>query len=212
MLEWIAGYVARWTGYVEQNTRGLVQWGLHALAGVVYAVFGNVGKAWHVLLAALQWMHGEADSFAGWVVLHLTALVTVDLPKLWSYAVAGFRAAAQLASRLYHLALAAAAAAAQLARQLVKDAIGWVITHVYDPLLALAKQLRADLLKWGYAAWWLVTHPDKLAPILLGALIGAAESAFFTIAGPAGRFALRLIVSQLPRLLTLTEAIVKAVL
>ena len=212
MLQWIAGYVARWTGYVEQNTRGLVQWGLHALAGVVYAVFGNVGKAWGDLRTALGWMHQAADYFVAYTVGHLAAIIKVDLPKLWNYAVAAFKAAEQLALHYYRLAVAAIKVAEQLAAHLVAALQAWVVAHVWTPLLALAKQLRADLLKWGYTAWWYITHPGKLAPILLAPLVAAAESSFFAIAGPAGRFALRLVVHQLPKLLTLAEQIVAAVL
>lgn len=212
MLDWIAGYVARWTGQVEQSTRDLVHWGLHALAGVVYAVFGNVGKAWSDVLTALKWAHREADSFAGYVVGHLAAIVTVDIPRLWSYATAAVKALEQLALRYYHAALAAVQVAEHLAAAAVKSALVWVAAHVYDPLLARAKQLEADLLRWGYYAYQLVTHPDKLAAILLGSLIAFAEASFWRIAAPAGRFALRLIVAQLPAVLRLAEAVVTAVL
>jgi hypothetical protein len=212
MLDWIAGYVARWTGYVEQNTRGLVQWGLHALAGVVYAVFGNVGKAWAELALALAWMHKEAGGFAGWVVAVAERIIRLELPRLWSYAVGAFRAAETLATRLWQDAVRRVAAALSIARALVSALWQLVLRDVWQPLMAITKQLRADLLKWGYVAWFYVTHPDKLAPVLLGALIGAAEAAFGRIAAPAGIFALRLIVHQLPALLRLAETIVTAVL
>jgi hypothetical protein len=212
MLSWIAGYVGRWSGQVASEVRSLVQWGLHALAGVVYTVFGNVGKAWGWLLTSLQWMHAQADLFAGWVVTHLVQIVTVDIPRLARDAVNYYDAAIAFAGRVWSDAQAAVARALQLAQQYVADALNWVRVNVYDPLFAAAKQLETDLLKWGYYAYQLLTHPATLAGLLLDYLIAAAEAAFDRIAVPAGTFALRLITSQLPRFLKLAEAILTAVL
>jgi hypothetical protein len=212
VFDWIKSFVDRWAGLVDSATRDLIHWAVHALAGVVYTVFGNVGGAWHDLFTALHWLRSTAADFAGWVVTHFTWLIKYEIPHLGQLLLSYWHDALNFATRLYHLALSAVEAALNVARHLVDDAITWVRVHVYDPLLARAKQLETDLLKWGYAAWQLVTSPPKLAAILLDALVAAAEAAFDRIAEPAGEFALRLVVHQLPKLLKLAEAILAAVL
>jgi hypothetical protein len=212
MLNWIAGYVGRWAGVVDIHVRDLVHWAIHALASVIYTVFGHVGNAWGDLLAAFKWLHSHAADYVAWTIAHLRQIILVDLPKLAATALGYLKQALAFATTVYHLALAGIARLHDLARQWVADALQFVHDHVYAPLLALARQLRTDLLKWGYYAYQLVTHPDQLAVILLDALIAAAEAAFWRIADPAGRFALRLILSQPLRFARLAETIAAAVL
>lgn len=211
MLDWIAGYVARWAGVVAAGPRNLVQWGLHAVAGVVYTVFGNVGKAWRDLLGALQWLHARADDFLLQATLWITHIVTVTIPHLAATALGYLKQALAFATQLYHLALAAVAQLEALAKRLIADAVTWVLQHVWKPLDDAVHQLAADLLKWGYYAYQLVTHPAQLAAILLDALVAAALAAFDRIAPIVGEFALRLLVHQLQRWLALAERIFLAV-
>lgn len=212
MLSWIGAFVGRWAAVVPQDVRDVIHWTAHALASVVYTVFGNVGKAWHDLLGALQWMHARADEFVSYVVGRIAWLVTVEVPRLAATALGYLRTALAFAAHIWSLAQAGLARLEGLARQWVKDALSWVAVHVWQPLDARLRQVAADLIKWGFYAYQLVTHPDQLAAILLGALIAAAESTFFRIAGPLGTFTLRLIMSALPRLLALAESVVTAVL
>jgi hypothetical protein len=212
VLNWIAGYAQRWAGFVEQKTIDLVHWCIHALAGVVYTVFGNVGKAWGDLLTALKWLQTTGASLVGWIVTHLTYIVTHDIPQLVTDVIGYYHDAINLADRLYQAALAGIKQLSSDALQWVKDAEQWVIATIWDPLVADVRQLRSDLLQWGYAAWQLLNDPAKLAGLLLGALIAVAEATFWQIAGPAGTFMLRLITANLRRLLQLAETILAAVL
>lgn len=212
MLNWIASYTARWSGWVAGKTIDLVHWGLHAVAGVVYAVFGNVGKAWLAVVGALHWAHQQADGFAWWVVQHFDSLLRYDLPRIIDWAAALVQSAEQLAARDYSLLRDALAVAVTGLRQLIAAAVQWVTVHVYDPLLALCTQLRADLLKWGYWAYQLLNDPPRLAQILLDAIVAAAEAAFWRLAGPAGQFALRLVLANARRFAQLAETILAAVL
>jgi hypothetical protein len=212
VFDWIAGYVARWASVVPSPIRDLVHWAVHALAGVVYTVFGNVGSAWHDLFTAARWLRSTGADLASWVWLHLSRIVTHDLPLLADKILGYYRDAVNLATRLWHDALAAVEAAAKVARRWVDDALAWVTTHVWDPLVADVRQLRSDLLKWGYAAWQLVTDPAKLASILLGALIAVAEAQFWLVAAPVGTFALRIVTANLRKFLQLAETILAAVI
>jgi hypothetical protein len=212
VLNWIKGYIDRWSGVVDSATRDLVHWAIHALAGVVYTVFGNVGSAWHDLFTGLRWLRSTGADLATWLTNHIVWIVTHDLPRLGQLILGYWRDALNFATGLYHDALRAVEAALGVARRLVDDAISWVTTHVWDPLLADAKQLRADLLKWGYTAWQIVTHPGQLAAIVGDALVAWGEAQFWRLAQPVGTFALRLVVANLRRFVQLAETILTAVL
>lgn len=212
MFDWIAGFVARWAGSVPSAVRDLVHWAVHALAGVVYTVFGNVGGAWHLMFTVLHWLFTSGSDFVKWVVTHLTYLVKVWLPRIEATALALWRDALAFATRLWHDAITRIEQLTQLARRWVDDAISWVVTHIWDPLTADIRQLRADLLAWGYFAYQLLTHPDRLAAIVGDALISWAESQFWRIAGPLGSFVLRLLLANARRFAQLLETIVTAVL
>lgn len=212
MLDWIAGFVGRWAASVPSPVRDLVHWAVHALAGVVYAVFGNVGRAWHDMFTAFHWVESTARDLVIWVVRWLTWLIRVAIPRIDAAILAYWRDALRFARTLYDDALAGILRLSRLARQWVDDALKWVRVNVWDPLLADVRQLRADLLKWGYFAYQLVTHPSQLAAILGDALISWAEQQFWRIAGPAGTFALRLVAANVRKFAQLAETILAAVL
>lgn len=212
MLEWIGAFVGRWSGRVASDVRDVVKWTVHALAGVVYTVFGHVGGAWHEIFSGYDWIRAHVAGFAHDVYNWIQHIVTVDIPYLWHILLSDVKGLIALIGKVLDQAIAAVAAALKAALRAVDDAIKWVIDHVYGPLKAYADQIWHDLLKWGYTAWFYVTHPDKLAPILLNALIAAAEAAFWDVAGPAGRFILGVLLKNAPKLAALLETIIAAVL
>jgi hypothetical protein len=212
MLSWIDGYVFRWAAVVATPIRDCIKWAVYALAGVVYAVFGNVGAAWTLIYDGINWVWTHSGNFAVEAVAWIKQIVTVDIPAVWNRLLAYAVAFDNLISQIWDKAVAAIADAYRRALQAVNDAISWVITHVYDPLKAYADQIYNDLLKWGYAAWQLLNDPGKLAGILLGALIAAAESAFWSIAAPVGKFALSIVLGNATKFASLLETILTAVL
>lgn len=212
MLNWIAGFVDRWRDRIGQDLRDLVHWTVHALAGVVYTVFGNVGRGWRHLWLAFEWLGRQATGFIAETYGWIRQIITTDLPWLWHILLSDIKGVLALIDRVYRTVAAAILAAVRYAESLVRGAIRWTVDHVWAPLKAYADAIYRDLLKWGYAAYQLVTHPDRLAVILLDAMIAAAEAAFWRIAGPAGRFALGLVLHNARRFALLLESIVAAVL
>jgi len=212
MLNWIRGFVDRWTGAVDARVRELVHWTVHALASVVYSVFGLVGKAWRNVWAAANWLRTTAEDFAAEVYAHIWAIVKRDLPWL----AALITAARAYALRLYHVLLAWAAAeiraAEQLARRLVDDVRSWAYRDIWLPLLHTAQALRRDLIHWGYTAWWYVTHPAALAGLLGDALVDWAEANAWRVARRLGTFTVAIVAHHTRQLLALAEDILTAVL
>lgn len=212
MFDWVKDFVERWAGQVAAPVRDLVHWAVHALAGVVYAVFGNVGSAWHDVFAAARWIESTATDLVHWIVTHLTWLIKHAIPALGQLILHYWRDALNFATSLYHDLQRGLQQLTGLARRWVDDALAWVHDHVWAPLVADAKQLRNDLLKWGFFAYDLLTHPARLAGILVLPLIAAAEAVFWQIAAPAGEFALRLVLANARRFAQLAETILTAVL
>lgn len=212
MLDWLAGFVARWTPVVAGPILDVVHWVGHAIASVVYTVFGAVGKAWTGVQDAWGWVDKGISYFVTWVYYRLDRIITKDIPDLWSSLIARAKQLAADAARLFDSAVAEARKLFDSAIAAIADLARWVNVHVLEPLTDLVTQLRADLIKWGYFAYQLLTDLPKLAGLLIRPIVAAAEAAFDDIAAPVGDFAVRLIVKQLPKLLKLAETILTAVL
>lgn len=212
MFDWIAGFVARWAGRIGADILDVVHWSVHALAGVVYAVFGNVGNAWHLLWLSFHWLEVQTRLMGASVFGWIRQIITTDLPWLWHILLSDVKGLLAEIGRVAGVVEADLLRGLNVLRGVIDSVVRWVVANVYDPLKAFADQLRADLEKWGFFAWRLLNDPPKLAAILLGALIAAAESAFFSIAAPAGRFVLGLLIHNAAKVASLLESIVAAVL
>ncbi len=212
MLDWIAGYVGRWSGEVVDATRSLVQWGLHALASVVYTVFGNVGKAWGNIIDTIADLYTEARNFATEVAHTLYWIVHLYVLPLVNRLTADFHTALTFAESVLKYARLAIDAVNHALAAGLQDVRTWADRNIFAPLTAAIKTVEANLIKWGLFAYDLLTHPEKLAPLLIRALITAAEDIFWDIAAPIGEFAFRIVVKDLNRWLKLAETIIAAVL
>lgn len=212
MFDWISGFVARWAGRLQQDILDVVHWTVHAVAGVVYTVFGNVGRAWSGMWQSIHWLWIQASGYVAEVFGWIRQIVTVDLPVIWSTLLADVRGVLGEIGRVWSDLVARIEQLGRYAAGLVQQAIVWVVDHVYSPLKAYADAIYNDLLKWGFYAWRLLNDPPRLAAILLGALIAAAESAFWSIAPPVGRFVLGILLHNGQRFASLLESILTAVL
>lgn len=212
MLSWISGFVSRWSGAVSADIRDLVHWTVHALASVMYSVFGLVGSAWHNVWAGANWMREQADHLGHEVFSTLWSVIKRDLPWLAAF----ITSVRSLAVRLYNTVTAWAwreiRAAEQLAQRLVGDVRSWAYRDIWLPLEQAATDLRRDLVHWGYTAWWLVTHPDALAARLGDALVSWLEANAWAVGRRLGTFLLALLTHHIRQVLMLLEDVASAVL
>lgn len=212
MISWISGWVARFAGLVPQAIRDLVHWGLHALASVINAIFGNVARAWHDLWDAMAQVERACFDF-GAAVYGLAVRVL----KYWVPRILGEIKAAVLA--LWHGIDWVWTHAVRLVNELRALAWSWinnlwhmVLRDVWKPLKDLADHIYQLLVKWGYTAWWWITHLPSLAEALVFHLAASIERHAWELARLLGTFLTALVLHNARRLVLLAETILAAVL
>lgn len=212
MLNWIAGFVDRWSGIVAQGIRDLIHWTVHALASVVYTVFGLVGSAWRDVYKATDWLLVSATGFLYETYKHVYRIIVYWIPRIlrliddwvkWLIRRIEQVTAYLLSRILYYY---------RLLRTALDIAVRWIVHTLIDPLRAFADHIWKQLIAWGYYAFYYITHPDKLAAVLIRALVGAAENVFWDIAAPVGKFAAGIVLHNAKRIVLVIESILSAVL
>jgi len=212
VLGWIGEFVSRWSGVVTAPIRDLVHWAVHALASVVYTVFGNVGGIWRDLAGAWQLFNRMLDKYLPGVWDAFRRIFLVDIPALWRWITGQVAKLWHDLVKLYDLARAYALDLYHAALHAVSDLLRWVIQHVLDPLAAAFAQAWHWITHEGALVFYYLTHPPALARLILAALIQAAEDAFWTVSGPILQFVLRLVLHNTRRLVQLAEQVIAAVL
>lgn len=212
MLTWLDNFWNRVTGSVGNAVSSAVHWAEHAIASVVLSVFNLVGKAWakmyqgaHDLGEAIYKFGLEAYSFAVYVV-------KVLVPRVVKWAEAQLAKLSADLARVYHDFLAFTDWVKARFVQAYHDIEGWAVREIWDPLVRLTDWLKANLIKWGYTAWWYITHLPQLAEALIYHLAVSLENHAWELAGILGKFFLSLIVRNLKPFMLLIEDIISAVL
>lgn len=212
MFDWIAGFVASWVGRVAAPVIDLVHQVVHAAVGWLLGIIHLVQDSFSFWIGIIRWL---IDQIAH-VFRDIENWVNYFLHSVIPWIVGRVEAAFRYALDLWHDAISYAqrglAILENLAWSWIQSAYRWVYDHVWLPLKRYADAIWDAVLKWGYTAFWWITHPDQLAKKLLGWLIIAAEDSFWLIAAPVGTFALRIVVANARRFALLLETIVTAVL
>lgn len=212
MLSWLDSFWHSATGYVGDQVANAVRWAMHGITGVILSVFGLVRGAWSRLAGAAgaAWSSVESLGLATWhkfawlirvVIPGVLRWAAAWLARLQAFALAIWR---QLARDIAAVIARITATAAAITR--------WALRTIWAPLKALADLIWRDLLKWGYTAWWFITHPDKLAEHLIFHLVTSLEAHAWTVARMLGTFTLALIHANLRRIALLAEDIITAVI
>lgn len=212
MLDWIAGWAARFLGLVGPAVVDLVKWGLHALAGVINAIFAEVAAAWHDMWAAMLAIERACFDFGAAVYGLAVKTLKYWVPKL-------LRDLAAAAHALWRGIDWVWAHAVQLVKELRATAWAWinglwhmVLRDVWKPLKDFADHTYSLLVKWGYTAWWWVTHLPSLAEALVFHIAAAIERHAWALARMLGTFLTALVLHNARRVVQLAEQILAAVL
>lgn len=212
MFDWIAGFVAYWTGRVAAPILDLVHQTVHAAAGWLLGIIHGVQDAFSFWIGVINWLINQVVSIGRDVANWISYLWNTILPYIYGRIEAAIGYAVELWRDAISYAANGLAALERLAWSWIQSIISWAYDNIWLPLKRYADAIWNALVQWGYYAWWWITHPDQLAKALLGFLIQAAEDAFWSIAAPVGTFALRIVIANTQRFVQLLEAIIAAVL
>lgn len=212
MLSWLDRFWRSASGYVDDKVRSTVHWAEHAIMGVVLNVFGLVGTAWRY--AQQGWAAGWAElgSLAHSVWAKFQYVLHVLIPELGRWVSSQVARLLAFAQGIWSGLLRLISAVDARLTAAFTAAIAWVLRTVWAPLKAYADQIWHDLTKWGYTAWWLVTHPDQLAELLIFHIVASLEAHAWQVARLLGTFTLALIRANLRRIAQLAEDVITAVL
>lgn len=211
MFDWITGWFIRWGPLVEQKIIDMVHWAVHAVASVLIAVFAHVLDAWKWYLDTWRVLAHEVVDLAHDVWDFAARLVRVYLPRITRWAWTWIVFLYHLSLKIWHDTLTALAVLRALAWSWIQALWHRVVTDVWDPLKKYADLIWHDLLKWGWVAWWWITHPQNLAGLLFWHIIGWLEHYAWEASKRLGTFGLALVRNNLHRFLILIEDIVAAV-
>ena len=211
MLGWLDRFFGGVASSIGSAVSSAVHWALHALASVVFGVFGAVRGAWARFNDAVGALGHALDTFGlamyqfgGYVLHHL-------IPAILKWAAAQLaRLSADLAKLYDYVKLAFDAAYKWIDRQ-IHDVTQWAIRDIWDPLKAYADQIWSDLKLWGYTAWWWITHLADLAEAMVFHIVASIEKHAFQVARMLGIFFTALIRANLKQLILLIEDIITAV-
>lgn len=211
MFDWLTHWFVSWAPYVEQKILDLVHWAIHAVASVLIAVFNHVLRSWRWFLYALTFWAYEEIHFAEDVWNFARRVVRVYIPRLLHWAWGWILFLRKLTLTLYDDAIRALVALRKLAWSWILALWHNVLKYVWDPLKRYADMIWHDLLKWGYTAWYWITHPDKLAGLLFWHIIGWLEFYAWQVGKRLGTFGLSLVRNNLHKFLVLIEDVIAAV-
>ncbi len=212
MFDWITHWVISWAPLISQGIRDFVHWAVHALASVVISVFSHVLGAWKWLIYGLSFLGYEEIHFAEDVWGFASRVVRVYIPRVLHWAWAWILFLHKLILILYDDLIRALNVLRKWTWALALSLWHNVLRFVWFPLKRYADLIWHDLLKWGWVAWWWITHPENLAQFLFWHIIRWLEFYAWEAGKRLGTFGLALVRHNLHRFLILIEDIVSAVL
>lgn len=212
MLDWISGWVGRFTGTVDRWVIQLVHWGLHALAAVIETVFRDVTRSWRDFWGAVVALERALADIGAAVYGLAVRVLKYWVPRLWRYITEAAAALARAITWVWHRAV-------RIVAELRATVWGWllglwrmVLRDVWAPLKADADHLWHLLVTWGYTAWWWITHLESLAEAMIWHLAAAIERHAWQLGARMGQFVTALVLHNTRRLVQLAETILAAVL
>lgn len=212
ILSWLDNFFTAAGREIDSTVASVVHWALRAITSLVFGQFQNTQAAWTVYYTQTRYFTTQLRelSTATRGAHHYT--LGVRIPAVVSWA-AGYLA--RLLSALTALARAVGKDVASLDAKITAGLAAlarWVTSDVYDPLLKYAKSIEAGLLKWGYTAWWWITHLDALADAMIFHIAISLEKNAWQLATILGKFTLSLILANARKIAVLAEDIITAVL
>ncbi len=210
--EWAWGQVS---GAAESLWHKVVHWVwgiIHGVVGWVEGFWGLIERAWGWLTEAIDFVVHEIEAFAGTVAHLFWVFVNHVIPSIWKWIAYHAKQAWHWVENAVKWAASHIARLAAEAWHWVEGAVKWVTNHVLRPLEKLASYVWNHLTQWAHEAWYLVTHPAKLADLLFWPLWYVFEHSAWSIGRKIGQWLAELVWHNTLRLIGAVEGIIADIL
>lgn len=206
ILGWIEDHTLGYLDRGWQYAVGLVKDAVHAVTSYVQTIFGHVGDAWEAMVAgavavrhALNWFASETAAGFDRVFLHW-------IPTIFRWAAARVAAVASDVASLAKWAAGAVGGLIARIAHAVASITRWVLDHIWTPIVGWIKDIYQKLKEWAYAAWYLVTHPQRLASLLWRYVVLEIVGGADWVVSQLGHIFVRVFLANLPRLVGFVES------
>jgi hypothetical protein len=208
MLAWLDKFFSGVASTIGQPISNAIHWAVHALAAVIFGVFGLVGKAWSGLVDGVRKFHAALDDYAAEIIKFATWVTRTAIPAIYKWATGELAKLSVALAGLGHDLTTLSVSLLARITSAIAGVTDWVITTVYDPLSAAVKLVAANLLKWGFTAYQYITHPQTLADLLIMPLITSLQNNAYAIARLIGDFIVTALRANAVKIAKLLEDIV----
>lgn len=212
ILRWLDNFFTNAASSTVDAYLSIVHWAIRGLTALIFGQFNNTNSAWNVYYTDNKYFITQIEIFSRNSKNAHGYTLRFRIPQVIHWALGNF---GRLAAAILALTRALAHDVAMILafiRTTARALTIWVLRHVWAPLYAYARKIYADLLKWGYVAWWWITHLDRLAEAMIFHIAMSMERNAWRLAGMLGRFVLALVLHNARRLAILVEHIVTAVI
>jgi len=212
ILGWIDSFFAK--AYSEEWSiiSAPLHWAIRGISALVFGQFQNTTSAWTVYYSDTNYYVTQIEEFITSSKNAHGYTLRVRIPSIVHWATLSL---ARLLAAIISLGRAIASDVARLTAYIgarIAALTRWILKNIWAPLYALIQKTYADLLKWGYVAWWWITHLHELAEALIFHIALSAENHAWELAGMLGRFAVSLILRNARKIALTVEDVITAVI
>lgn len=212
MFGWIRRMYDAVAGDIDETVRRWVHDLVNGLYGLLHLIFGDVGKAWNVLVNAILLAWRAVDTFTEAVWYKLWIILRSIIPAVIREYRRLIHDVNVYAHDVLNWAQRAISSVEHAIERGLRDVENWVIRDIWNPLKSAFDTAWHWITHEGAVAWYYISHPADLAALLFDHLIAKLEADAWSVAERLGKFALSLVVRNLPRFAKLAEDIIDAIL
>lgn len=212
MINWIRQWFDKGTGQIARTALHWTFVALHGIAGIIHTIFGNVNGAWAELTHALWSAMDAVRNGIRYAYHGLWWIIRKGLPGLLTWAVKEF-------DRVWHWFTVITARmtcdilnALHLAEHYATSLWQWAYRHVIAPIEHSLSSAWNWIRNRGETVWFYITHPGKLADLILPELAGAIVRASDKVLTDLGIILFALLLRNIKRVLHIIEDVIVAVL
>lgn len=208
MISWLYNLIFGQQYAVSGDTRNMIWDSLKGFIAWTQKILQNTADAWQSVymrmwnLDAGTWRIGNAVYWKFW------RLYRLDIPFIK-------KEASDRSNEIFHWANNYIGYVINRVNSVRNQAWLWIVgltfmvVHVIvPPIMVLLHTLADQMLKWAYFAWYLLTHPPKLADILFWPLFAVFKVNPFAIGRTIGDWALKLVLAEFIKSSQLVEEII----